>query len=86
MFLLNDEFTCAPIDEIDFILFMRSLWIMADRGVILNGHGAMGESNGKSLAHGPLSSDRTGDMREYLFDGGFNFQLRLLTEQIRTNR
>ena len=35
---ISDKFTCSPMDEIDFILFVRSLRVMADRGVILNRH------------------------------------------------
>ena len=35
---INSKLACSPMDEIDLILLMRSLQVMADRGIILNRH------------------------------------------------
>lgn len=78
----NNEFTRSPMDKIDFILFMRSLRVIAGGGVVLNRHGPVGKSDGEWLTHRPLHRDGTRDAGEYFFNGYFGFQWTLLTEQI----
>jgi len=78
----NNEFTRSPMDKIDFILFMRSLRVIADGGVVLNRHGSMGKSDGEWFTHRPLRGDGTRNAGEYFFNGYFGFQWTLLTEQI----
>lgn len=58
---IDYKLTRSPMDEIDFILLMWSLRVMADRGVVLNRHGAMGERDGESFPHWPVCRDGTGD-------------------------
>lgn len=71
---VNHKLTCSPVDEIDFILFMWSLRIIANGSVVLNRHRAMSEGNGKSLAHRPLRSDGAGNAGKYFFYGCLGFQ------------
>lgn len=50
----KNKLTMAGMDEIKFILFMRSLCINAIWRVKLNGHGTMGECANKWLTHRPF--------------------------------
>ena len=72
---VNNELAGALMDEIDFVLIMRRLWIAVDRSVILHGHGAMGKRDGKTFSHRPLRGYRAGNARKHLVYRRFDFQV-----------
>ena len=72
---VNNELAGALMDEIDFVLIMRRLWITVDRSVILHGHGAMGKRDGKTFSHRPLRGYRPGNARKHLVYRRFDFQV-----------
>lgn len=71
---INYKFACSPMDEINLILFMRRLRVMAHGSVILDRHGSVRKRHGEGLAHGPLWRCRTGDMGDYFLDSRLGLQ------------
>jgi hypothetical protein len=43
----DDQFSRATVDEIELVLLVRSLGVVAKGGVVLHGHAAMGHGGGK---------------------------------------
>jgi hypothetical protein len=73
--IADNKLTCAFMDEVNLILFMRRLGIKADGRIILDRHAAMSKRNGESFTHGPLWGDGAWNAGKYFLKRCFNLQL-----------